>query len=179
MAKDKKTELEQTIALLQERIQSLESSREKEQMERQNYGAIQQELAHIKQKYADDLFAERKQTQDWHDRARKWQHDYEQLRVQKGGFGFRSMAAVVFATFITGVVICYLLMKLIDQRDEKLQAFRQTDFFQVEYALTQGNVTEAKRILNHSQKLEKNEPIKASIEMVEQVVNACEKGHPK
>ena len=172
MAKDKKSDLENTIQQLQERLQRLESARDANENQSQNYEALSSELQQLKQKYADDLYAERQQTKEWHDRARNWQRDYEQLRLQKGGFGIRSMTAFIIGAFFAGLLICYLLLKLTDQRSAELHRFKHNELFKIELALSQGRSDEAFSIIQNSLKNPEYEHIREDIEMLELAINA-------
>jgi len=46
------------------------------------------------------------QSRELREEARKLQHEYEQLRIQKGGFGFKMLLFSGFCGFLTAIQQC-------------------------------------------------------------------------
>jgi len=160
---------------LQLRLQALEGELSDLKLRAQKYEAFRQELDNLRQKYADDLFEERRQSSHWHEQSIQWQHDYEQLRIQKGGFGFHTMSTVVIAVVIVTILMTYAFMKLTDGRKAAHEAFRREQLFKIEFALSQGNYQEARDILQHSLQNPEYELAYPQIEMLQEAVHASEK----
>ena len=66
-----------TPEALRGRLQALEEAIATLKDRAQKYDGFRQELENLRQKYADDLFEERKQVTYWHEQALRWQQDYE------------------------------------------------------------------------------------------------------
>lgn len=104
------------------------------------------------------------------------QHDYEKLRVQKGGFGFKMLFTNSFFAFVVGVVLCYGVLRLTDRRAHALGHFRQNHLFQLEYDLSHGNFDAAENTLQEQSALPENRPIHHEVEVMRQLVTAARKG---
>jgi hypothetical protein len=160
---------------LQARLRALESELADLKLRAQKYDTFRQEFENLRQKYADDLFEERKQVAHWHEQAVQWQHDYEQLRIQKGGFGFHTMSTVVVAVVIVTALMTYGFMKLTDGRKAAQEAFRREQLFKIEFALSQGHYQEARDIIHRSLQNPEYELAYPQIEMLQEIVHAAEK----
>ena len=160
---------------LQARLQALEGELSDLKMQAQKYDAFRQELENLRQKYADDLFEERKQVTHWHEQSLRWQHDYEQLRIQKGGFGFHTLSAVVIVVIILTAVMTYGFLKLSDSRKSAEEAFRREQLFKIEYALSHGQYEQARAIIDRSLENPEYEPAYHQIHMIQELIHAAEK----
>lgn len=69
------------------------------------------------------------------------QHSYENLRIQKGGFGFKTLLASGMGGFFTALLLCFVYVKLKPKPDHVVvfEKFRQENQFDFEYQLSQGN----------------------------------------
>ena len=169
----------ENIPALQEKIRQLEAEIQQSTAVAQKYELAARELQEFKEKYAEDLYKERQQVQQWHDEARQWLHAYEQLRVQKGGFGFRSLGAAMTASGIAGMVLCFAAMYLWQYRGDDLSDFKRDHLFQIEYALSQGNFQEARQMLDTEKNSDAYPKAKPAIQMLEHTIIAAEKGCKK
>lgn len=70
------------------------------------------------------------------------QHSYENLRIQKGGFGFKTLLASGMGGFFTALLLCFVYVKLIKPKPDHVvvfEKFRRENQFDFEYQLSQGN----------------------------------------
>lgn len=141
----------------------------------QKYEGFRQEFENLRQKYADDLFEERKQVTYWHEQALRWQQDYEQLRIQKGGFGFHTLSAVVLAAMLFTGLTTYMFLKWTDGRHAAFEAFRREQLFKIEFALSHGEYKQAKEALRQSLQNPEYKLAYPQIQVLEEVVLAAEK----
>jgi hypothetical protein len=161
---------------LRARLQTLEGELSDLKLRAQKYDDFRQELENLRQKYADDLYEERKQVAHWHEQALRWQQDYEQLRIQKGGFGFHTLSTVVVVVIILTAVTTYGFLKWTDGRKHAEEAFRREQLFKIEYALSHGQYEQARDILQRSLQNPEYELAHPQIHMIQEVVLAAEKG---
>jgi len=106
------------------------------------------------------------------------QHGYENLRIQKGGFGFKMLMLSGLGGFVTALVLCFVYLKL-KPKDPHIMAlhnFRREHLFEYELALSRKQFEEVKISLEKEIKNPENQPIKAEIEILREVVEAAEKG---
>jgi cytochrome c-type biogenesis protein CcmH/NrfG len=165
-----------TPEALRGRLQALEEAITTLKARAQKYDGFRQELENLRQKYADDLFEERKQVSYWHEQALRWQQDYEQLRIQKGGFGFHTLSAVVLAAMLLTGLAMYLFLKWTDGRNAAFEAFRREQLFKIEFALSHGEYEQAKEALRQSLQNPEYRLAYPQIHLLEEVVLAAEKG---
>lgn len=104
---------------------------------------------------------------------RQLQDDYENLRVQKGGFGFKMLAFSGFCGFITGIVICFLFFRPTDHRSEAFRRFQREQLFQVEYAINEGRFEDALKLLSGLKEQPDNELIREELESIRKVTEAA------
>lgn len=100
------------------------------------------------------------------------QHDYESLRLQKGGFGFKTILATGFIATMVGMVACYVLFKPKDQHVAVFEQFRHENQFDIEYAISEGQFVQAEEALKTSLEKPDNELIKPEIRMMYKIVSA-------
>ena len=106
----------------EERIAGLEKSLQTAQESAQKY---KQDLEKLRQQYADDLFTERQQGKQLRDERFQMQHDYEQLRVQKGGFGMKMLTLSGFLGFLSGLLLCAVYIIFLRPKPDHTAAFEQ------------------------------------------------------
>lgn len=106
------------------------------------------------------------------------QQGYENLRIQKGGFGFKMLMLSGFGGFVTASLLCFVFLKLKpkDAHTQALHDFRRTHLFEYEWALSKGQFEEVKISLEKEIQNTDNQVIKTEIEMLREVVEAAEKG---
>jgi hypothetical protein len=104
---------------------------------------------------------------------KRLQDDYESLRVQKGGFGFKTLLASGFAAFLTGIVLCFLFFRPTDHRAKSFEQFRHRQLFNIEYAISEGRFDDAEKILLNQRDLPENARIGSEIESMRKLVTAA------
>lgn len=70
-----------TPEALQERLKLMEEGIAALRARAQKYEGFRQEFENLRQKYADDLFEERKQVTYWHEQALRWQQEIGRAHV--------------------------------------------------------------------------------------------------
>jgi len=127
---------------------------------------------HKAQKYVreNELLATKKQ--ELQKELHKIQHDYESLRLQKGGFGFKTILATGFVGTVVGLVACYVLFKPKDQHVAAFERFRRETQFSIEYAISERQFIQAEDILKTSLQKPDNELVKPEIQMMYKIVSA-------
>ncbi len=106
------------------------------------------------------------------------QQDYENLRIQKGGFGFKMLMLSGLGGFVTALVLCFVYLKLKpkDPHIAALDNFRRHHLFEYELALSKKQFEEVRISLETEIKNPENQPIKSEIEILRELVEAAEKG---
>ena len=106
------------------------------------------------------------------------QQSYETLRIQKGGFGFKTLLLSGLGGFITALLLCFIYIKL-KPKDPHLSAlhnFRRAHLFEYELALSKKQFNEVKLSLENELHNPDNQPIIVEIEMLRELIEAAEKG---
>lgn len=106
------------------------------------------------------------------------QQSYETLRIQKGGFGFKTLLLSGLGGFITALLLCFVYIKL-KPKDPHLAAlhhFRRAHLFEYELALSKKQFNEVKLSLENELHNPDNQPIIVEIEMLRELIEAAEKG---
>ncbi|HLP96119.1 MAG TPA: hypothetical protein VK168_18885 [Saprospiraceae bacterium] len=106
------------------------------------------------------------------------QHGYENLRIQKGGFGFKMLLFSGLGGFFTALVLCFLYLKIKpkDPHTSALQHFKREHLFEYELALSKGQFQEVKTSLESAMQKAENQPIKTDLEIIRELLEAAEKG---
>ncbi len=128
------------------------------------------------QKYAQE---QRKWTEWQHSQQNNFQRlqaDYENLRVQKGGFGFKSLLACGTVSAFAGALLCFLFFRPTDQHVQAFEQFRREELFSIEYALSEGRFDEVEKSLHAQRDLPHYRPIHAEIEALRKLVTAAKRG---
>jgi len=105
----------------------------------------------------------------------KLQNDYENLRVQKGGFGFKILMASGFVGCLSGLMFCFLFFRLTDNRVKDFERFRNQQLFAIEYAISEGRFDAAEKILHDQSDLPENARIGAEIDCMRKLVTAAKR----
>lgn len=146
---------------LQRRLSALEKAFAAAEHRAQKYARENENLTNARQELQKELH----QIQD----------DYESLRLQKGGFGFKTMLATGFAATLAGMLICYVLFRPKDEHVVSFEHFRHETQFNVEYAIGQGNFVQAEEILKSSLEKPENQLVKPEIQMMYKLVSASKR----
>ncbi|MDX1913030.1 MAG: hypothetical protein SFV22_16165 [Saprospiraceae bacterium] len=106
------------------------------------------------------------------------QHDYETLRIQKGGFGFKMLLLSGLGGFVTALLLCFVYLKLKpkDPHTTALHHFRRTHLFEYELALSNRKFDEVKISLEKNIQHPDYQAIKPDLEIMRELVEAAEKG---
>jgi len=101
--------------------------------------------------------------------------DYETLRIQKGGFGFKILWLSGFMGFLSGLVLCYLFFRPSSKHEEVFSNFQLSTQFHVEYAIGQGDFVKAEELLKISSESKDYSIIEPEIEMMRKIVGAAKR----
>jgi hypothetical protein len=104
--------------------------------------------------------------------VQQWQENYEQLRIQKGGFGIKAMTIAGFTGVLLGLLVYRLVFDRPDAHAVAFEQFRADAGFQVEYALNQRQFEQANAILNREMERSKYQPIHAELDFMSSMVGA-------
>lgn len=159
----------------EERIAGLENNLRDAQQTAQKY---KQELEKLRQQYADDLFAERQLGKKLRDERFQIQHDYEQLRVQKGGFGVKMLTLSGFLGFLSGLLLCAVYVVFLRPKPDHATAFehfRSAHLFNYERAISEGRFEEVERDLEKNIQDPENNLIRPNLELVKKIVGAAKR----
>jgi hypothetical protein len=126
------------------------------------------------QKYAQEAKSAQSLQKGCMEELRQLRHDYESLRVQKGGFGFKTLLLWGFAGFLSGLVLCYLFFRPKDERAVAFEHFKRENLFPIEYAISQGKFDETDKTLAGSLDTKAYRLIKPEIDMIRKI-NAAAK----
>jgi hypothetical protein len=140
-----------------------------------------QELEKLSQRYADDLFAERQLVRQLRADRHRIQQAYEQLRIQKGGFGLRMLALSGFSGFVSALVLCVLywfLFRPTDAAEAAFSRFAQEELFKYELALSQGHCRQVVQHLEAHAKAPENRLIRPQLDFARKLVSAACRGCP-
>ena len=93
---------------------------------------------HRAQKYAQEREAAREQNKTLQQETHQLQRDYASLRLQKGGFGFKTLLLTGFLGTVVGIILCYLFFRPKDNDQEVFRQFREQHQFNLELAISKG-----------------------------------------
>ena len=134
------------------------------------------EAEHRAQKHLQERDHWHSQHWDAHQENRHLKQDYESLRLQKGGFGFKMLLAVGFSAALFGLVSCYLFFRLKNDETKTFQRFTREHQFRFEYALSHGQFEEVEAALRSSAQQPEFQPVRTEIEFTQKVVEAAKRG---
>jgi hypothetical protein len=104
------------------------------------------------------------------------QKDYESLRVQKGGFGFKALFGSGFMATLVAIAFGYFLFRPSKDLHAQLFEHLQKDHqFNIEYAIGQGQFIQAEEMLKSSLEKPENAPIYPEIQMIYKIVSAAKR----
>ena len=107
----------------------------------------------------------------------RMQHDYESLRLQKGGFGFRTLLASGLGGFVTALLLCFVYLKLKPKPDyvATFERFRRENLFNYELQLSNGEFDAVEAALKASEEKAENQLIKSEIIFSRKIVGASKR----
>ncbi len=105
--------------------------------------------------------------------ARRMQHDYEILRIQKGGFGFKMLLFSGFVGFVMGFVLHWLFFRPRNDHAETFADFRDANLFNYEVAISQGKLEQVEQALKADETKPENASIRPEIEFSRKLLGAA------
>ncbi|MFN0015942.1 MAG: hypothetical protein ACKVU2_15470 [Saprospiraceae bacterium] len=162
-----------TNPINEERIAQLERDLQAAQGAAQKY---KQDLEKLRLQYADDLYAERQIGKQLRTESHRILHDYERLRVQKGGFGLKMLLFSGFGGFLSGIILLGVYMVFLRPKAEHLstfERFRDTNQFNYERAISQGRFGEVEQDLQQNLDLPENAVIRPQVDFMKKIVGAA------
>ncbi|MEQ1747180.1 MAG: hypothetical protein ABMA02_17245 [Saprospiraceae bacterium] len=157
----------------EERIAQLVSDLQTAQGAAQKY---KQDLEKLRQQYADDLYAERQIGKQLRTESHRILHDYELLRVQKGGFGLKMLLFSGFGGFVSGALLLGVYLVFLRPKTDHQAAFEQfrdAHQFSYERAISQGRFGEVEQDLQQNLDLPENAVIRPQVDFVKKIVGAA------
>ena len=143
---------------------------------RQRLAALERAFAdaeHRAQKYAQERDAAWTQRKILQQESHQLQRDYASLRLQKGGFGFKSLLfAGMVGTFL-GFGICYWLLRTTERNTDAFHQFRDQHQFSLELAISQGAFAQVDSLLKVSLEQPVNAQIRPELEFTRKIAGAA------
>lgn len=140
--------------------------------------ALEQALAESNlraEKYENEWSALFDQHKDIREKNRQLQHDYETLRLQKGGFGFKMLLLSGFAGFVTALILSFVYLKL-KPKEPHVVAFRRFQLenqINYELAISQGRFEDVEKSLLFNLERPEYQIIAPEIEFTKSLVSAA------
>jgi septal ring factor EnvC (AmiA/AmiB activator) len=105
------------------------------------------------------------------------QQDYEALRIQKGGFGFKSMLFSGMGGFLTALMLCFVYLKLKPkpQYARVFDRFQKEHLFNYELKLSNGDFNAVELSLQECKKRAEYQIIQPEIYFAEKLVGAAKR----
>lgn len=154
---------EQLIAEQQKRIETLEHSFAELELRAQKY-----------ENEWSDLYDQNKELRAANHRL---QHDYETLRLQKGGFGFKMLMISGFIGFVCAAMLCFAYLKL-KPKEAHVVAFRKfqrENLFDYELAISQGRFDDVEKSLLLNLERPEFRPIEEELIFTKNLVEAAKR----
>ena len=143
---------------------------------RERLAALERAFAdaeHRAQKYARERDSAWTQSKTLQVETHQLQRDYASLRLQKGGFGFKSLLfAGMVGTFL-GVGMCYLFFRPKNMHAEAFQQFREQNQFNLELAISKGEFAQVDSLLKISLQQSANLSIRPELEFTRKITGAA------
>lgn len=126
------------------------------------------------QKYARETETLQKQCDDLRAQVNKLERDYAALRIQKGGFGLRSLSLAVLGGLAAGLLLAWVYVKLRPRPDVEalFEEYRRTHLFAYELQLSRGEHEAVLRQLDRDAYLPEYAPIRAEIVFARKLLGA-------
>lgn len=139
--------------------------------------ALEQSLAAMEQKarsFEDgwsDLFDQNKSLREENHRL---QQDYEILRIQKGGFGFKMLMLSGLGGFVTALLLCFVYLKLQPKEPHVVafQQFQRENLFNYELSISKGQFDEVEKSLDKCFERPEYELIEPQLVFIREIVKA-------
>jgi len=152
---------ERLIAEQQKRIEALE----------RNITEVERTVQQHKDQWSD-LYD---QTRDLRETNSRLLHDYESLRIQKGGFGFKMLMFSGLTGFALAVLLCFAYIKL-KPKEAHMVAFRKfqrENLFNYELAISRGQFAEVEKSLEFNMERPEYQSIIPELEFTKNMIEAA------
>ncbi|MCW5921418.1 MAG: hypothetical protein KIS77_03675 [Saprospiraceae bacterium] len=142
--------------------------------------ALEQALAAMERRaksFEDDWSSLYDQNRDLRNENHRLQHDYETLRIQKGGFGFKMLMLSGLGGFVTALVLCFVYLKL-KPKEPHVVAFRQfqrENQIGFELAIGNGQFEEVEQALEKSLERPEFKSIQPQLIFIHEIVSASKR----
>lgn len=133
------------------------------------------ELERKAARYEEGWSAQYDQNKELREENHRLQHDYEILRIQKGGFGFKMLMLSGLGGFVTALVLCFVYVKL-QPKEPQVVAFRQfqrENLFNYELAISKGQFEEVEKSLDQCFERPEYEVIEPELVFMKEIVKAA------
>lgn len=104
----------------------------------------------------------------------RWQNDYELLRIQKGGFGFKALLGIGTVSGFIGIFLGWLIFRQKDPVSVLFDQFNKSAGFKVEYSVAQGNYADAEKQITAFHANNTFKPVRPELELMLRIVKAAE-----
>jgi hypothetical protein len=134
------------------------------------------------QKYTQDRDLLIDQNHELKQENHRLQQDYETLRLQKGGFGFKMLLFSGIGGFVSALILCYIYVSFIKAKPQHVLVFQQFSHenqFKIEYALSHAQYEEVESLLYTVKAHPEYQPIRPEIEFTQKLVAAAKRGYNK
>ena len=131
------------------------------------------------QKYQEEWSVLFDQNRDLRKENHRLQQDYEHLRIQKGGFGFKMLLLSGLGGFLTALVLSFIYLKLKPKEPQvaDFRQFQRENLISFELAIGKGQFDEVEQTLETSLRRPEYEAIEPQIifmkEMMKATKNRC------
>lgn len=148
---------------------------------------LQSRISGLEQLLAETERKEKSFEQDWsklfdqnktlREENTRLQHNYETLRIQKGGFGFKTLLAIGIGGFFSALVLCFVYIKLKPKPEyaTRFEQFRRENQFNFEYQLTRGDFESVDQSLARMEDGADYQLIKPEITFTRKVLGAAKR----
>lgn len=148
---------------------------------------LQSNIALLEQSLAETERRAKSFEQDWsklfdqnktlREENAKLQQSYENLRIQKGGFGFKTLLAIGAGSFFTALLLCFVYLKLKPQPEftARFEKFRRENQFNYEYQLARGDFDSVNQSLIRMEENADYQLIRPEITFTRKVLGAAKR----
>lgn len=139
--------------------------------------ALEQSFAALEQrakKYEDEWSSLYDQNRGLREENHRLQHDYQTIRIQKGGFGFKMLLLSGLGGFVTALILCVIYVKL-KPKEPSVAAFRQfqrENLFNFELAISKGQFGEVEQTLEKSMSRPEYDAIEPQLLFMREMIKA-------
>jgi hypothetical protein len=166
---------DELLAVRDQHIEHLQKELEALADQAQKYESMRQELESLRQEYVAYINSYQRRAQGLQQTIHRWQQDYEQLRLQKGGFGFKALIASSLVAALTGLAISWLYFRASDKHLETFLRFRTAAGFHIEYAVGQRQFEGAEKMLQEQISNGKNDLIQPELEYIGGLIGSAKR----